>query len=36
MFVDGDGADCALIVATMMFGGVRIFAAAKPSFALGR
>ena len=35
LFVDGDGTDGALIVATMMFGGVRVFAAAQPGFALG-
>ena len=36
LFIEGDGADSALFVATMMFGGVGVFAAAEPGFALGR
>jgi len=35
VFIESDGADCALFVAAMMFGSVRILAAAEPGFAFG-
>ncbi len=35
LVIESDGADGALLVAAMMCGGVRIFAAALPGFAFG-
>ena len=35
LFIESDGADGALLVAAMMFGGVGIFAATFPGFAFG-